>query len=117
MREKQSNRAKSPEFTTVLLGTGKLPVADTLSVALARPLNVCLNSPAMSRICEICGRGRLRGKLVPRLIGRRVSHRSTAYQQVNLREKRLNLGGRMVKVKLCTSCLSLYNKSRDAQAK
>ena len=73
---------------------------------------ICLNSPAMSRMCEICGKGRLRGKLVPRLIGRRVSHRSTHNQQVNLREKRLDLGGRMVKVKLCTTCLSLYNKSQ-----
>lgn len=49
---------------------------------------------------------------MPRLIGRRVSGRSTTYQHVNLREKRLDIGGRKVRVKLCTSCLSLYNKSQ-----
>ncbi|PIS22151.1 50S ribosomal protein L28 [candidate division WWE3 bacterium CG08_land_8_20_14_0_20_41_10] len=70
----------------------------------------------MSRMCEICGKGRLRGKLVPRLIGRRVSRRSIHVQQVNLREKHLDLGGRIVKVKLCTTCLSLYNKSNKKPA-
>ena len=71
----------------------------------------------MSRNCEICGKGRLRGKLVPRGIGRRVTHRSIHNQQVNLREKRLDLGGRIVKIKLCTTCLSLYNKSNPKPAK
>jgi ribosomal protein L28 len=77
---------------------------------------VWLNSPAMSRMCEICGKGRLRGKLVPRLIGRRVSHRSIHLQQVNLREKKLDLGGRLVRVKLCTTCLSLYNNAKKSLA-
>ncbi|MBU0649870.1 hypothetical protein KJ605_02380 [Patescibacteria group bacterium] len=70
----------------------------------------------MSRICEICGKGRLRAKLVPRLIGRRVSRRTTTFQHVNLREKRLDLGGRKVKVKLCTSCLSNYNRMQKEAA-
>ena len=70
----------------------------------------------MSRICDICGKGRLRGKLVPRLIGRRVSHRSTTFQKVNLREKKLDIGGRKIKVRLCTTCLSLYNKDKREAA-
>lgn len=49
---------------------------------------------------------------MPRGIGRRVTHRSIHTQQVNLREKHLDLGGRSVKVKLCTTCLSLYNRSK-----
>ncbi len=54
---------------------------------------------------------------MPRLIGRRVSHRSTTFQQVNLREKRLDLGGgRKVKVKLCTSCLSSFNRAQKELA-
>ena len=71
----------------------------------------------MSRICDICGKGRLKGKLVPRLIGRRVSHRSITFQKPNLREKRLDIGGgRKIKVKICTSCLSTYNKAKSELA-
>ena len=77
-------------------------------------MRVCLNSPAMSRICQICGKGRLRGKLVPRGIGRRVTHRTTRTQQVNLRVKQLNLGGKKVRVKLCASCLSSLDKAQQA---
>ncbi|MFA5776316.1 MAG: 50S ribosomal protein L28 [Patescibacteria group bacterium] len=66
----------------------------------------------MSRICDICGKGRLRGKLVPRGIGRRVTHRTIRYQMPNLRQKRMVLGGVSIKLKLCTTCLSVLNKSQ-----
>ena len=85
--------------------------------ALACLTVVWLNNPAMSRVCEICGKGRLKGNLVPRGIGRRVTHRSIHNQQPNLREKRVDIGGRFVKLKLCTTCLGMLNKSKkEAQA-
>lgn len=71
----------------------------------------------MSRICDICSKSYDKGNLVPRLIGRRVSNRATKIQQPNLQTKRLNLGGKMVKVKICTSCLKrLKMEERVAKA-
>lgn len=71
----------------------------------------------MSKICEICGKGKLRGNLVPRLIGRRVSRRTIRYQFPNLRVKRIDLGnGRRVRVKICTDCLSKLTKTNKSEA-
>lgn len=59
----------------------------------------------MSRICQICEKSYLKGNLVPRLIGRRVSKRTTKTQQPNLRAKRVLIDGQVVKVRICASCL------------
>ncbi len=59
----------------------------------------------MSRICDICEKGYLKGNLVPRGVGRRVTRRTLMRQQPNLRTKRLEINGVKVKVQLCASCL------------
>ncbi|HAZ29359.1 TPA: 50S ribosomal protein L28 [candidate division WWE3 bacterium] len=68
----------------------------------------------MSRVCQLCGKGSLKGNLVPRGIGRRVTKRTISRQQPNLREKRLEIGGRRLRVRMCTSCLSMLNKANKA---
>ncbi len=62
----------------------------------------------MSRICDICGKGYLKGNLVPRGIGRRVTRRSIKKQQPNLRVKKLEFNGQTTKVKICASCLKRF---------
>lgn len=64
----------------------------------------------MSKICEICGKGAMKGNLVPRGIGRRVTRRTIMTQEPNLVTKRLDLGGDKIKIKMCTSCLKRLKK-------
>lgn len=64
----------------------------------------------MSKLCEICGKGYLKGNLVPRGIGRRVTRRTIMKQQPNLRVKRLDMGGTKVKIQMCASCLKRLKK-------
>jgi ribosomal protein L28 len=71
--------------------------------------------PDMSLVCEMCLKSYNRANLVKRLIGNRVARRTTRRQQPNLRSKRLNIDGQMVRVKLCASCLKRINS--DAKAK
>jgi len=66
----------------------------------------------MSRICDICGKSYQRAKLVARGIGNRVTRRTTTRKGVNLRIKRLSINGKMVKVKLCASCLKRIMKDK-----
>ena len=70
----------------------------------------CFNLNAMSRICEICGKGYLKSNLVPRGIGKRVTRRTISKQQPNLRTKRILAGSNHVTVKMCTSCLKKLKK-------
>lgn len=64
----------------------------------------------MSKICEICGKGYIKGNQVPRGIGNRVTKRIIKQQQPNLRVKRIEFNGNKVKVKLCASCLKKLKK-------
>ena len=64
----------------------------------------------MSKICDICSKGYLKGNLVPRGVGRRVTKRTIMKQQPNLRNKRLTLGGNTVQVQICASCLKRLKK-------
>lgn len=64
----------------------------------------------MSKICEICGKVSLKGNLVPRGIGNRVTRRTISRQKPNLRIKRLSLGGNKIKVQMCASCLKKLKK-------
>ncbi|MFC1700284.1 bL28 family ribosomal protein [Patescibacteria group bacterium] len=70
----------------------------------------------MSRICEICGKSYQKAKLVPRGIGNRVTRRTNTRKGVNIRNKRINLNGKMVRVKLCASCLKKIKKNRKDSA-
>jgi ribosomal protein L28 len=64
----------------------------------------------MSKMCEICGKTYLKGNLVPRGIGNRVTRRTITRQQPNLRIKHMQFGSNKVKVKLCSSCLKKLKK-------
>lgn len=59
----------------------------------------------MARVCEICAKEYHKKNLVPRGIGKRVTRRTISKQQPNLRNKRLEINGNVVRVKLCASCL------------
>lgn len=63
----------------------------------------------MSRICEICQKTYVKGNLVPRGIGQRVTNRAIKKQLPNLRKKRFNIEGNTVTIKLCASCLKRIN--------
>lgn len=59
----------------------------------------------MAKVCEVCGKDYNKANLVPRGIGRRVTRRTTTRQHPNLRNKKLQINGQNVKVRLCASCL------------
>lgn len=59
----------------------------------------------MSKICVFCGKSYQKGNLVPRGIGNRVTNRAITHQNANLRNKRININGTSLKVKICSSCL------------
>ncbi len=71
----------------------------------------------MSRICQICGKGYLKGNLVPRGVGKRVTRRTIMHQLPNLRIKRLDFGGSKIKVQLCASCLKRLKKDQIIPSK
>lgn len=64
----------------------------------------------MSKICQICGKGYLKGNLVPRGIGKRVTRRTITKQQPNLRTRKLDFGGNKVTIQMCASCLKRLKK-------
>lgn len=59
----------------------------------------------MSRVCEFCNKGYMKGNLVPRGIGRRVTNRAIKRQQPNIRNKKMTINGRARTVSICASCL------------
>ncbi len=59
----------------------------------------------MARVCDICQKSYLKGNLVPRGIGRRVTNRAIRRQQPNIRKKKLNVDGQNINVNICSSCL------------
>lgn len=70
----------------------------------------------MSRICDVCSKSALKGNLVKRGIGRRVTRRTIMKQEPNLFEKRILVDGRNIKVKICASCLKRLKKEiRDIE--
>lgn len=72
---------------------------------VVNPSLIWFNLGTMSKICDICEKGYQRANLVPRLIGRRVSRRTTKKQEPNLRNKKMDIGGQTVALKICASCL------------
>lgn len=59
----------------------------------------------MSRTCEICAKEYRKGNLIATGIGKRVSRRTIKRQHPNLRNKRIEVNGQMIRVKMCASCL------------
>jgi len=52
----------------------------------------------------------MKGNLVPRGIGKRVTNRAIIRQQPNLRSKKFKVSGTSFKMKICTSCLKRIKK-------
>ena len=65
----------------------------------------------MSKICQICQKTYKKGNAVPRGIGKRVTRRTIRRQMPNLRNKRVEIDGRKVRVTLCASCLKKLKKA------
>jgi ribosomal protein L28 len=74
-------------------------------------------TPTMSRICELCGKSYMKGNLVPRGIGRRVTRRTIKRQHPNLRSRKFDVDGRTVRMRICASCLKRIKKEKkEAQS-
>ena len=73
----------------------------------------CFNPLAMSKVCDICEKGSLKGNLVKRGIGRRVTRRTIMHQEPNLFTKRIQFEGNTLKVKICASCLKRFKFELD----
>jgi ribosomal protein L28 len=72
----------------------------------------------MSRICQLCGKTSVKGHIVPRGVGNRVTKRTIIRRMANLRTKRFEINGVKVKLLLCSSCLKRIKKDvRDSQSK
>lgn len=64
----------------------------------------------MAMICDNCGKGIM--------YGNNVSHAKNRLKRTfkpNLHTKRVKVGTRTVKAKLCSSCVSLFNKAQKAK--
>lgn len=66
----------------------------------------------MARVCDLCGKEYLKGNLVPRGIGRRVTSRTITRQQPNLRTKKFIINGTSMTLKICASCLKRIKKEK-----
>lgn len=66
----------------------------------------------MAKSCEVCGKTYQKANLVPRGIGNRVTRRTTTKRKPNLRNKRLMIDGKKVRVVLCASCLKRITKAK-----
>ena len=71
----------------------------------------------MARVCEICQKGYLKGNLVPRGIGNRVTNRAIIMRQPNLQMKRITIDGITKRFKICTSCLKRIKFEKNLLAK
>ncbi len=59
----------------------------------------------MSKVCDVCNKSYMKSNLVPTGIGGRVTRRTTKKQMPNLRNKKIDINGQKVKIKICASCL------------
>lgn len=66
----------------------------------------------MAKSCEVCGKTYQKANLVPRGIGNRVTKRTATKKGANLRNKRLIIGGKKVRVTICASCLKRLKKDQ-----
>jgi ribosomal protein L28 len=71
----------------------------------------------MAMICQFCEKTYQRGNKVPRGIADRVIRRTTKRFVPNIRNKKLEINGRNVRVQICSSCLKRLKKDqRDLEA-
>lgn len=72
----------------------------------------------MARVCDVCQKSYLKGNLVPRGVGRRVTNRAIKRQQPNLRRKKVTIDGQSMTLNICSSCLKrmkFEQKKKEAQ--
>ncbi|MBI4091520.1 50S ribosomal protein L28 [candidate division WWE3 bacterium] len=66
----------------------------------------------MSKVCQLCGRGYLKGHLVS------FSNKKTLKRShVNLRVVKVAINGTLKKMRICANCLSLAKKNEKALLK
>lgn len=59
----------------------------------------------MAKSCDVCEKEYMKGNLVPRGIGRRVTNRAIRRQKPNLRRKKITVNGTPIRVNICAACL------------
>jgi large subunit ribosomal protein L28 len=67
----------------------------------------------MSKVCDICGKGKLSGKSIKRRgmakkdggVGRKITGRSIRRFSPNLQKIKVNLKGVIKTLKVCTACI------------
>ncbi|OGC49873.1 50S ribosomal protein L28 [candidate division WWE3 bacterium RIFCSPHIGHO2_01_FULL_40_23] len=66
----------------------------------------------MAKVCDVCGKGYLKGNLVSF-----SNKKSIKRSYPNLRKVRISVDGRSVRVKICASCLSAKRLTEASQVK
>lgn len=77
----------------------------------------------IGRRCALCNKGPLRGERISRRglakkaggVGRKITGRSKRSFQPNLQRVRAVVDGKVVRLKVCTSCLRLGRVQKPAQ--
>lgn len=67
----------------------------------------------MSKVCDICGKGKMAGKVIKRRgmakkeggVGRKITGRSIRRFAPNLQRVKVNLNGVIKTLKVCTACI------------
>ena len=67
----------------------------------------------MSKVCDICGKGKMAGKVIKRRgkakkeggVGRKITGRSIRRFSPNLQKIKVNLKGVIKTLKVCTACI------------
>lgn len=60
----------------------------------------------MSRVCELCGKGKMHGHTVSH-----SNRKANRQYEANLQEKVVTINGEEKKMKLCTKCIKTLNKN------
>ncbi len=60
----------------------------------------------MSKVCEICGRGKMKGNTVSH-----SNRKANKHYDVNLQETIIEVDGQEKKVKACTKCIKTAKKA------
>ncbi len=68
---------------------------------------VLIGGENMSRVCEICGRGKMTGKKVSH-----AENKTNRTFELNLQEVTIDVNGKPTKVKACTKCIKTARKAK-----
>ena len=60
----------------------------------------------MSKVCEVCGKGKMKGNTVSH-----SNRKANKHYDVNLQETTMEINGEMKKVKACTKCIKTSKKA------